>query len=162
MHALRPSQKLLPPQRVVRSRSSTTTISVAAGAFGFVCGALFWHVIGFWDFVGQVVLKGTLEDKVTADEPITPPVAQRATGSISPSRPNLGGRSPAAKASLACSIAVPDAAVSETLIGPCPPGTPVAPIKPLGKKADLLRVDRVNEPMSAPTVWPLSAKSLGR
>ena len=43
----------LPPRR-------TTTI--AWGALGFVVGAVFWHFIGFWSFVSDVVLKGHPED----------------------------------------------------------------------------------------------------
>lgn len=28
------------------------------GLLGFMFGAVFWHFVGFWDFVGRVVLKG--------------------------------------------------------------------------------------------------------
>jgi hypothetical protein len=35
------------------SRGST----IGWGLLGFFCGALFWHVVGFWDFLGGIVYK---------------------------------------------------------------------------------------------------------
>ncbi len=32
--------------------------AIASGVLGFLVGALFWHLIGFWGFVHDVVLKG--------------------------------------------------------------------------------------------------------
>ena len=44
----------------VSPRAGATSISrVAVSAvLGFVVGAVFWHFVGFWDFVRNVVLKG--------------------------------------------------------------------------------------------------------
>lgn len=40
---------------------------VASTAVGFVAGAVFWHCIGFWGFVRDVVLKGpTIEAQAVA------------------------------------------------------------------------------------------------
>ena len=39
------------PLQSIRSGSA-----VLPACLGFVAGAVFWHVIGFWAFVGQVVL----------------------------------------------------------------------------------------------------------
>jgi hypothetical protein len=32
--------------------------ALSYGILGFVLGAIFWHFVGFWDFVGQVMFKG--------------------------------------------------------------------------------------------------------
>ena len=34
------------------------------GLLGFFCGALFWHVVGFWDFLGGIVYKRQQEATV--------------------------------------------------------------------------------------------------
>jgi hypothetical protein len=116
---------------------------VAAGSAvaGFITGALFWHTIGFWNFVSDVVLKGPDEAQsiALAQQSPTVPVAMRPTGSISPARTTVGGRGPsAAKSHLSCSLAVPGH--EETSVSPCPPGTLPAPTKSLAKKGDLLGV----------------------
>ena len=41
------------------------------GIAGFVLGAVFWHVVGFWDFVGQVMCMGVPgEGQITQAPPI--------------------------------------------------------------------------------------------
>lgn len=32
--------------------------AIGYGLLGFVLGAVFWHFVGFWDFVGQLMFKG--------------------------------------------------------------------------------------------------------
>jgi hypothetical protein len=58
--------------------------AILYGLLGFVLGALFWHFVGFWDFVGQIMFKGSqqsaeiaapppaikLKDRVTAAAPL--------------------------------------------------------------------------------------------
>ena len=41
------------PQRHIRLRTGAAT-----AALGFICGAVFWHFVGFWDFVSHAVLNG--------------------------------------------------------------------------------------------------------
>ena len=53
-----PASMALAPERT--SRWST----VAWGLLGFFCGALFWHVVGFWDFLGGIVYKRQQESTV--------------------------------------------------------------------------------------------------
>jgi hypothetical protein len=45
-----------PSPPAIRTRSRRR--SLAYGLAGFVLGAAFWHVVGFWDFVGRVMFKG--------------------------------------------------------------------------------------------------------
>jgi len=35
---------------------------IAWGGLGFLIGAVFWHFIGFWGFVSDIVLRGHPED----------------------------------------------------------------------------------------------------
>lgn len=46
--------------RVAGAPSRLTVI--AWGGLGFLIGAAFWHFIGFWSFVSDIVLKGHPED----------------------------------------------------------------------------------------------------
>lgn len=48
---------------------------------GFVIGAAFWHAVGFWNFVGKVVLKGTV-DEVRHVRDVDPEVATRQRGRV--------------------------------------------------------------------------------
>ncbi len=46
------------PVAVLHPRSAGR--SVAYGVLGFVLGAVFWHLVGFWDFIGHIMFKGTV------------------------------------------------------------------------------------------------------
>ncbi len=47
----------------VENSPPPSRLAVAAwGALGFVVGAVFWHFIGFWGFVSDVVLRGHPDD----------------------------------------------------------------------------------------------------
>jgi hypothetical protein len=44
--------------------------ALAYGLLGFILGAIFWHFVGFWDFVGQVMFKGRpIETQITQAPP---------------------------------------------------------------------------------------------
>lgn len=44
-------------QKSTGSARTTRWNTIAWGLLGFFCGALFWHVVGFWDFLGGIVYK---------------------------------------------------------------------------------------------------------
>lgn len=46
------------PSRQVSSKRRRISSAVLSGLAGFVLGAIFWHLVGFWSFVSHVVLKG--------------------------------------------------------------------------------------------------------
>ncbi len=146
-----------------RNRLSDAAIAGAWCTLGFVSGALFWHLIGFWSFVGQVVLKGPIEERTAREETQRLPASQRATGSISASRVIIAGRSAVgAKAYLNCSNATPEVDQGETSVGPCAPGTPPAPNKPLAKKGDLLTVLPIAASVVATVPWSATVNGSAR
>lgn len=51
------------PSQKVPSEHQPSRLAVAAwGLLGFLVGAVFWHFIGFWGFVSDVVLRGHPDD----------------------------------------------------------------------------------------------------
>ena len=38
--------------------------TIVWGFLGFFCGALFWHMVGFWDFLGGIVYKRQQESTI--------------------------------------------------------------------------------------------------
>ncbi len=51
------------PSRRSASTGAPSRLSVIAwGGLGFLIGAVFWHFIGFWGFVSDIVLRGHPED----------------------------------------------------------------------------------------------------
>jgi hypothetical protein len=143
-------------------------VALGSAMLGFCCGAMFWHAVGFWSFVSDVVLKGpddgtpAMVKEAKSTEP--QPVSSRATGSISPVRVAVGGvPSAAIKARLHCSVAIPDPAFGEVHIFPCAPGTGQPPSKPLARKGD--RLDSAAAASTAATapetaVQPLTPKAV--
>jgi hypothetical protein len=65
-----------PPERKVRSALVTLLL-------GFVLGALFWHFVGFWDFVGQVMFKGKSTGSEITQAPPPIKLKERVSG-VSP------------------------------------------------------------------------------
>lgn len=55
-----------------RRRSRSFTGGLASGLAGFVIGAVFWHFVGFWSFVSNVILKGP-EESVQQRGDVPPP-----------------------------------------------------------------------------------------
>ena len=55
------SSKASRGSRAPRRRGSFLT-GLASGIAGFVIGAVFWHFVGFWSFVSDVILKGPPEE----------------------------------------------------------------------------------------------------
>lgn len=56
-----------------RGLLGSRAVPVAWGLGGFVIGAIFWHQIGVWGFLGTVVLKGpeTAVSVVSREHPVT-------------------------------------------------------------------------------------------
>ena len=54
---------LAAPFAIAPARASRWS-TIAWGLLGFFCGALFWHVVGFWDFLGGIVYKRQQEATV--------------------------------------------------------------------------------------------------
>lgn len=82
------------------------------GALGFVAGALFWHLVGFWSFVGAVAFNEDPHTSVTrpafplAVESAIPQGAQRVEPAGTPADEN-------------CSAHALDRATGEVTIAPC-------------------------------------------
>jgi hypothetical protein len=55
-----------------RGRLSSLGAPIAWGLGGFLIGAIFWHLIGFWGFLSTVVLKGpeTAVSEVVWQQPV--------------------------------------------------------------------------------------------
>ena len=53
-----PAAMAMAPERTARRGT------IVWGLLGFFCGALFWHVVGFWDFLGGIVYKRQQESTV--------------------------------------------------------------------------------------------------
>jgi hypothetical protein len=141
----RPRYKLpVPPSNSApsahRSKASHRLwVGPAWGVTGFVLGVAVWHALGFWDFVGKTVLKGDEEERrlARAEAPVGHAPAPRTTGTVHGPKQIVAGYSPAAaKALRACSLATASASGDETLVTPCPTGTPAAASGRLARRAD--------------------------
>lgn len=58
-----------PAPRPERSRMRRAGSALAYGILGFILGAIFWHFVGFWDFVGQVMFRGHPSDAQISQAP---------------------------------------------------------------------------------------------
>lgn len=87
-----------------------------AAVAGFVAGVAFWHIVGFWSFVGQVVVRGPETARVQTMAPLSPGSwfawAQTAIGDV---------RKPPPVAN--CDVAVLDRASRAVALRPCERGT---------------------------------------
>ncbi|HKZ97298.1 MAG TPA: hypothetical protein VJ045_09985 [Hyphomicrobiaceae bacterium] len=101
-----------------RARVAAWLDALAFGVLGFLAGIVFWHFVGFWGFVSEVVLMG----------PIDPDRLMHAADSPAPRFEN-GRADPVAstRASRAggCAMLVLDRATGRTHVAPCGELTPV-------------------------------------
>src|SRR5665647_2022752 len=86
--------------------------ALACGAIGFACGAIFWHAIGFWSFVSDVVLNHAGGDTFTVRD-AQPDAGTLETGSL----PTIYLVEPASCTSLEL-----DRPSNRTIVRPCPAG----------------------------------------
>jgi hypothetical protein len=63
-----PHMRPTPRRRRSRARASAWLWGIA----GFVFGIVFWHLIGFWGFMAQVVLPTPAHQKLVAPQPLGP------------------------------------------------------------------------------------------
>jgi hypothetical protein len=107
---------------------------------GFVCGAVFWHAVGFWSFMSDII-SSTQQSRMAAS-------AQDAAGwqtdvrtpqaAPSPIRQTVAGRRPALVHLPDCSVVLRDRRTGETSLQPCPGHLPpVVVAATRGPKADL-------------------------
>jgi hypothetical protein len=129
------------PRNVVTKLSSGEPLrSLGWASLGFVLGAAFWHAIGFWDFVGNVVLNGPSDRRRIAAEP-----SWRADvrADPSPARPLLTSRRAAAAVptpSPTCNLLHLDRQTGMVALATCPTNSPEMASGTLGEKADRLQV----------------------
>jgi len=74
-----PAKERRPAPFVMRRAGS----AVVYGLLGFVLGAIFWHFVGFWDFVGQVMFKGRPSETQISQAPPPVKLKERVSG-VSP------------------------------------------------------------------------------
>jgi hypothetical protein len=104
---------------------------------GFIVGAAFWHFIGFWNFLGNVVLNGSSDRlRPTVAEAPAWQADVRPQANPTPTRPVAFAKKPAAGAAAACSALVRDPVSGETSAQPCP-GSPAVLATAGSEKADL-------------------------
>ncbi|MEO8650975.1 MAG: hypothetical protein ABI391_01655 [Hyphomicrobiaceae bacterium] len=94
-----------------RGLLSTHGAPIAWGLGGFLVGAIFWHLIGFWGFLGTVVLKGpeTAVSVVTRQQPV---FVVRRLAVVPAILPN-------------CTVLVLDRSTGQTSSVPCPEQLPM-------------------------------------
>lgn len=94
-----------------RGRLSSLGTPIAWGLGGFLIGAIFWHLIGFWGFLSTVVLKGpdTAVSVVARQQPI---LATRQQAIQPATLPN-------------CTVLVLDRSTGLTFAVPCPEHMPM-------------------------------------
>jgi hypothetical protein len=94
-----------------RGRLSSLGAPIAWGLGGFLIGAIFWHLIGFWGFLSAVVLKGpeTAVSVVTRQQPV---MVARQEGIQPATLPN-------------CTVLVLDRSTGLTSAVPCPEHLPL-------------------------------------
>ena len=77
-----------PAQQVVRTPSPPQSAKRRAGSaasygvLGFILGAIFWHFVGFWDFVGQIMFRGRPSDTQISQAPPPVKLRERVSGAM--------------------------------------------------------------------------------
>lgn len=118
----------------VNARTGART-ALAWGSLGFITGAFFWHAVGFWGFVSEVVLNGSAENRGVLELAQMPtPVA--ASGAPIPTVYLVEADR--------CTALALDRPTNRTQIVPCPQtGLPLR-LEPSAKREDL--ADPAREP----------------
>jgi hypothetical protein len=74
---------VLAPPKVRREKAQSSTFKLAASAAaGFLAGAVFWHLVGFWGFVADALYFRRSEDGVIARQASVAPKAQSRQGGL--------------------------------------------------------------------------------
>jgi hypothetical protein len=144
-----------PRPRPQRSPMSSATVALGWGTFGFILGALCWHLLGFWHFVSGVVLKGGNEARAIEQvEPARqngPKAGDPRTGKTYPVRlvtPGIPAAKAPALAAAPCNAAPRDRVGSQTELTDC---ANEAVAKTIAPTSDLV----VNSAPPLPATLPL-------
>ena len=128
-----PEAKAQPSKAAAKSNSWQK--SVLFCALGFLAGAPFWHLIGFWGY-----LTGTVQSLQTAERPrVVQEAANVPRASASPARATQPGRKPTAAAVMNnCTALVMDRSTGATLTAACKALAPVLAEATAKPRGDLL------------------------
>ena len=100
--------------------------AVVWGGFGFLAGAVFWHAVGFWTFVSDVVFNGTDERGWSLAE------AGMIGGHADIGLPTIYLIDPAS-----CTALAIDRPSNSTVVRPCPKEGLALRLEPPGEREDL-------------------------
>jgi hypothetical protein len=129
---------------------------------GFVAGSVFWHFVGFWDFVGRIVFHTPKERVQIAGQPtsglVTPKVYDQLPREEA-SEPVSATKSGSATAAANCITLVRSAATGLVESVACPPDSVPTRVGTALSRGDLARVAE-NTPLAAPaTIDPKPKRS---
>ncbi len=115
--------------KVVRPRRGARSAMVWAGV-GFIAGAVFWHAVGFWSFLSDVVLKGasSMEAQIALAASPRAATAAREKADL----PTIYLVDPAN-----CTAVVLDRLSKRTVVRPCPPSGLALRLEPEGGREDM-------------------------
>jgi hypothetical protein len=131
-------------QRAVPPRGARIASKLAWCTAGFLIGAAFWHLVGFWSFVSYVVLGGpTPQVSFASARPLT--VASAVQASV-PAKPAIGGRP-------SCITLALDRSTGKTRPEPCDAAATPLPHVAASPREDLALLPD----QSSPTISPYSA-----
>jgi hypothetical protein len=99
------------------------------GGIGFLSGAVFWHAVGFWGFLGDVVLNGSTDARASAVEAL-PVIAADAPGVPLPTFFLVDADK--------CTALVIDRPSNRTRKLPCPETGLALRLEPTGDREDLV------------------------
>ena len=106
-----------PPGRPFSARRSarpaTPLVLVLSSALGFVAGALFWHMVGFWSFVNEAVFYQRADGVAPA------PASRTAIASMKSQSRQAGVAGPVQAPAGNCSVALLDRAGGDILVAAC-------------------------------------------
>ena len=113
---------------------------LASALIGFVAGSVFWHFVGFWDFMSRIVFhqpRAELERSVRHGGTATPKLQERLS---------VGGRSASDETTSAaapnCVTLVRDPETGVTADGPCPPDSVPQRSASAIRRGDLARLPK--------------------
>jgi hypothetical protein len=120
---------------LVKPRGRART-AIIWGSLGFLTGAFCWHAIGFWGFVSEVVLNGSVQERraVAFAQASVPPLPPLDTQS-QPPMPTVY-----LVDATSCTALVLDRLSNRTQQVPCPPSGLALRLEASGTREDLARL----------------------
>jgi hypothetical protein len=107
---------------------------------GFVLGAVFWHFIGFWGFVADVVLAGGPDEPMAVVSPVPRAAAGEARAAVTEAAPA------AVRSSATCTLLVLDRRLGRTVARPCTGVFPKLPADSFQGREDRVAVAEQGRP----------------